>query len=112
MHRPASLLDARTISSRLDSGHTESDYRTPKMIDNYADTPALRFCTHTPACPSADAVDRDAAHVVSAHPEQGWSLLCNGVVVFEDFGELLPNGTSVAARRLDLLAVSPHRRAS
>ena len=42
-------------------------------------------------------------------PEQGWSLLCNGVVVFEDFGELLPNGQSVDSRRVDLLAASPHR---
>lgn len=69
-------------------------------------------CTHTPCCPPADAIDRDAAHVVSAHPEQGWSLLCNGVVVFEDFGELLPDGKSVAAPRAELIAASPHRRAS
>jgi hypothetical protein len=69
-------------------------------------------CRHTPHCPSADATDRDAAHVIAAHPEQGWSLLCNGVVVFEDFGELLPNGQSCAARRADLLMASPHRRAS
>jgi hypothetical protein len=27
-----------------------------------------------------------------AHPEQGWSLLCNGVVLFDDTGELLPDG--------------------
>ena len=26
------------------------------------------------------------------HPAQGWSLLCNGVIVFEDIGELLPDG--------------------
>ena len=25
-----------------------------------------------------------------AHPEQGWSLLCNGVIVFDDMGEILP----------------------
>ena len=82
------------------------------MIDNHADSPALRFCTHTPACPSADDVDRDAAHVVSAHPEQGWSLLCNGVVVFEDFGEILPNGSCIGSRTRELAAASPHRRAS
>jgi len=29
------------------------------------------------------------------HPEQGWSLLCNGVIVFDDTGELLPGGRSV-----------------
>ena len=66
-----------------------------------------RDCRHVPACPSADAFDRDAAHVISAHPEQGWSLLCNGVVVFEDFGELLPNGESHGARRAELLLASP-----
>jgi hypothetical protein len=49
-------------------------------------------CAHSPACPGADATDRDAAHVIAAHPEQGWSLLCNGVVVFEDTGEILPDG--------------------
>jgi hypothetical protein len=50
--------------------------------------------------------------VISAHPEQGWSLLCNGVVVFEDFGELLPDGQSCAARRHELLMASPHRRSA
>jgi hypothetical protein len=75
-------------------------------------TPAQPLCRHTPPCPTADASDRDAAHVVAAHPEQGWSLLCNGVVLFEDFGELLPDGQSCAARRRELLVASPHRRAS
>jgi hypothetical protein len=32
---------------------------------------------------------------VSAHPEQGWSLLCNGLVVFDDLGALLPDGRTV-----------------
>jgi len=27
---------------------------------------------------------------VASHPEQGWTLLCNGVVLFDDGGELLP----------------------
>jgi hypothetical protein len=75
-------------------------------------SPARPMCRHTPSCPTAEASDRDAAHVVSAHPEQGWSLLCNGIVLFEDFGELLPNGQSCAARRTELLMASPHRRAS
>ena len=77
-----------------------------------AETPAFRACTHTPACPPADAADRDAAHVVSAHPEQGWSLLCNGVVVFEDFGEILPDGHCTNGRHRELAMASPHRRAS
>ena len=47
----------------------------------------------TPApCPPADHRDRDAAHTVAVHPEQGWSLLCNGVIVFDDLGEILPGG--------------------
>jgi len=57
------------------------------------------MCPHQPVCPSADAVDRDAAHVVSSHPEQGWSLLCNGVVLFDDTGELLPDGRVIRPRR-------------
>jgi hypothetical protein len=36
---------------------------------------------------------------VVSHPEQGWSLLCNGVVVFDDTGELLPDGAMIAPHR-------------
>jgi hypothetical protein len=36
---------------------------------------------------------------VARHPEQGWSLLCNGVLLFEDTGELLPDGRVIAPRR-------------
>ncbi|WP_331766673.1 DUF5999 family protein [Embleya sp. NBC_00896] len=50
------------------------------------------MCRHIPQCPAASASDHLAAHVVNSHPEQGWSLLCNGVVVFEDTGALLPDG--------------------
>ena len=57
------------------------------------------MCRHNPQCPSADASDRDAARIVSSHPEQGWNLLCNGVVTFDDTGELLPNGQIIAPRR-------------
>ncbi|MGA5171124.1 MULTISPECIES: DUF5999 family protein [Streptomyces] len=57
------------------------------------------MCTHNPTCPTADSLDREAAHVVAAHPEQGWSLLCNAVVVFEDTGELLPDGQVIAPHR-------------
>jgi len=35
---------------------------------------------------------------VAAHPEQGWSLLCNGVVLFDDTGELLPGGQALPPR--------------
>ncbi|MEU7893157.1 DUF5999 family protein [Nonomuraea sp. NPDC049152] len=57
------------------------------------------MCPHDPACPSAEAPDREAARTLASHPEQGWSLLCNGVVLFEDTGELLPSGDVIAPHR-------------
>jgi hypothetical protein len=57
------------------------------------------MCQHQPSCPSADAVDREAAKLITAVPEQGWSLLCNGVIVFEDTGELLPDGSCIEPHR-------------
>ncbi|MFK0120775.1 DUF5999 family protein [Streptomyces sp. NPDC090994] len=57
------------------------------------------MCTHTPTCPTADSSDREAARTVAEHPEQGWSLLCNGLLLFEDTGELLPDGRAVAPHR-------------
>jgi hypothetical protein len=57
------------------------------------------MCPHTPSCPDARALDREAARTVVSHPEQGWSLLCNGIVVFEDTGELLPGGDTVPPHR-------------
>jgi hypothetical protein len=36
---------------------------------------------------------------VAFHPEQGWSLLCNGVVLFDDSGELLPDGRVIVPLR-------------
>jgi len=50
------------------------------------------MCSHRPPCPPADRRDRDAARTVAFHPGQGWSLLCNGVIVFDDTGEILPSG--------------------
>lgn len=61
--------------------------------------PATGNCTHQPPCPPAYAPDREAAKVVAAFPAQGWSLLCNGVVTFDDTGELLPDGRSIAPHR-------------
>ena len=57
------------------------------------------MCQHQTRCPGASAPDRTAACVVAAHPEQGWSLLCNGVVLFDDAGVLV----------LDVPAVTPSR---
>ncbi|WP_432137760.1 MULTISPECIES: DUF5999 family protein [unclassified Streptomyces] len=45
-----------------------------------------------------------APHVVAAHPEQGWSLLCDGTIVFDDSGELLPDGQVVAPHRVPVAA--------
>jgi Family of unknown function (DUF5999) len=56
------------------------------------------MCPHTPSCPASDAWDHAAARTVAAHPEQGWSLLCNGVIVFDDTGELLPGGRIILPR--------------
>jgi hypothetical protein len=57
------------------------------------------MCQHIPACPGADDPAREAARVISGHPEQGWSLLCNGVILFEDTGELLPDSSTVSPHR-------------
>lgn len=57
------------------------------------------MCTHKPHCPPADATDHEAARSVASHPEQGWTLLCNGVILFEDTGGLLPGGVVVAPHR-------------
>ncbi|PWI05156.1 hypothetical protein DIZ27_40955 [Streptomyces sp. NWU339] len=58
------------------------------------------MCHHTPACPSAYATDREAAVVVATHHDQGWSRLRNGVLLFDDTGEILPDGTIVAPRQV------------
>ncbi|MFD7766806.1 DUF5999 family protein [Streptomyces sp. NPDC059787] len=54
------------------------------------------MCAHRPSCPQPHDT---AVHVVAAHPEQGWSLLCDGAIVFDDTGELLPDGRVVAPHR-------------
>jgi Family of unknown function (DUF5999) len=53
------------------------------------------MCQHQPVCPSAENPARQLARSVASHPEQGWSLLCNGVVVFDDLGELPPDPITV-----------------
>jgi hypothetical protein len=64
------------------------------------------MCTHQPACPPADGHDRGAARTIACHADQGWSLLCNGVIVFDDTGELLPDGSAVPPVRLRWLAAA------
>jgi hypothetical protein len=61
---------------------------------------ASHACPHTDGpCPAATDGDHAAAHVVAAHPEQGWSLLCNGVIEYDDTGETLPDRRPVAPHR-------------
>ncbi|KOG30528.1 DUF5999 family protein [Streptomyces resistomycificus] len=56
------------------------------------------MCSHQPSCPAT--AGNAAPHVVAAHPEQGWNLLCDGAIVFDDTGELLPDGRIVAPHRV------------
>ena len=46
--------------------------------------------------PGCIGPDRIAARAVARHPEQGWTLLYNGVVLFDDAGALLPDGRAVS----------------
>ena len=55
------------------------------------------MCCHQTSCPSFDEL---AVHVVAAHPEQGWYLLCDGAIVFDDTGALLPDGSVVGPHRV------------
>jgi hypothetical protein len=68
--------------------------------------PEERRCPHQPPCPPADAIDRDAARIVASVPEQGWCLRCNGVITFDDTGELLPDCRARAPQR----GPAPHRQ--
>jgi len=75
-------------------------YQRPPQEAETLQAPATGpTCPHSPKCPSAEAPDRDAAHIVQFHPEQGWNRLCNGVVVFDDTGALLPDGRTRAPHR-------------
>jgi len=88
--------------SGRDQGRLRTSYRS---MNGRTLTPTERrtmnskgtgMCPHTPPCPAPSAPDREAAHTIVNHPEGGWSLLCNGVVIFEDTGELLPGGAFIA----------------
>jgi hypothetical protein len=52
-------------------------------------------CDHRPPCPAADATNAHEAHVTIWHLEQGWRLLCNGVILFDDGGAILPDRRTV-----------------
>ena len=67
-----------------------------KSVSN-ARQPRQQKCPHVPRCPDGLAHDRGGARTIARHPMQGWSLLCNGVVVFDDGGDLLPGGRAVSS---------------
>ncbi|MFE8941118.1 DUF5999 family protein [Streptomyces sp. NPDC007872] len=56
-------------------------------------------CGHSVECPPATAQDCEAAKIRVHRPEIGCSELCNGVLIFEDTGCLLPTGGIVEPRR-------------
>ncbi|WEH37881.1 DUF5999 family protein (plasmid) [Streptomyces sp. AM 4-1-1] len=60
---------------------------------------ADRVCGHLVECPPATAQDCEAAKIRLHQPEIGCSELCNGVLIFEDTGCLLPTGDVVEPRR-------------
>lgn len=70
------------------------------------------MCQHRPQCPNALASDRMAARVAVSHPEQGWSLLCNGIVLFDDAGVLLPGSQTLVPRVIDRPAKAALRTAA
>ncbi|GHH78949.1 hypothetical protein GCM10018781_55830 [Kitasatospora indigofera] len=59
-------------------------------------------CTHRPACPVSEDPDAAAAAVIASHPVQGWGLLCNGILTFEDTGGLSPDGRQIPLSRTHL----------
>ncbi|MGW4214386.1 DUF5999 family protein [Lentzea sp. NPDC004789] len=54
------------------------------------------MCQHEPHCPAAEDPRGQWAEITVSHPEQGWYLLCNGIVLFDDGGLMLPGHRVVA----------------
>ncbi|MCX5275422.1 MULTISPECIES: DUF5999 family protein [Streptomyces] len=57
------------------------------------------MCQHNPRCPDADSPNRDQAQLVAQAVSQGWGRRCNGLLIFDDTGELLPDGQIIAPHR-------------
>jgi len=53
------------------------------------------MCAHDPECVRTNTREACTAHVVVPHHEQGWCLLCNGVILFDDGGAILPDGSTL-----------------
>lgn len=47
---------------------------------------------------SSSTYEACTSHVRVDHSEQGWCLLCNGVILFDDGGAILPDGRALPAR--------------
>jgi hypothetical protein len=90
-------LQAQADTAGRADRHADSLWSSPSLLatGHPFTLEVSPMCKHVPHCPQADAPDAWAAHAVASHPEQGWSLLCNGVVLFDDGGELLPGGISI-----------------
>lgn len=59
------------------------------------------------SCEPWNSPAHTSAPVVADHHDQGWVLLANGVIVFDDTSELLPDGTVVEPHRNEVrLAVA------
>jgi hypothetical protein len=43
---------------------------------------------------------------VADQPGQGWNLLCNGVILFDDGGELFPDHSAAASGRPGLTGLA------
>ena len=55
-------------------------------------------CPHSPTCPRAQDPDAAAARIVADHlQDNGYALLCNGAVLLEGDGLLVPPTQPVAA---------------
>jgi hypothetical protein len=53
------------------------------------------MCEHQPPCPPGTGLTGLRARIAAGHPEQGWYLLCNGVLLFDDGGALLADSQVV-----------------
>jgi len=98
-HAPAESVDGwrrlgdNSANTREIGSPSHEDSPTIDLVDT-------RHCNHRTACPAADAPDAAAARVVADCQQQGWSLLCNGLVTFDDLADLCPDGTVRPATRL------------
>nr|WP_322779642.1 DUF5999 family protein [Frankia sp. Cas4] len=88
-----------TVRATTVSGDPSTRTSASSQVPTASSLPGLAGCPHSPPCPPAAGPDRDAARVTIRHCDQGWSLLCNGVILFDDTGEILPTGRIIEPRR-------------